>query len=286
MLRIIIALTATLALSFGCRAVVPSELIRFHCDKDTVLIQQILDAARGKSGAEAMIAILDGLKDMKYSPNTLSEEDEHLVINLHEGDDLTLIQTAVALRGALKAAMPGWRHFADELESVRYRKGEIYGFPSRLMYMSEWIADNTFRGHVKELTSELGAPGKTNRSLTYFTTHRDKFPQMKDDNIYERMRDIEMGFRQLGISYLRKETIGGRDLVNRLQDGDIIIIMDRSKDMDYSEIFFARLRDGKVYMQKFDKAGGDLVISERPLDDYFRHEGRNALGYRVVRVTD
>ena len=52
-----------------------------------------------------------------------------------------------------------WRDFIYNLKRMRYRSGEINGYPSRLHYVSDWIVDNRFRGNFadrsEEHTSEL-----------------------------------------------------------------------------------------------------------------------------------
>ena len=46
--------------------------------------------------------------------------------------------------------------YRNTLQQIRYRRGRVDGYASRLHYFTDWIRDNEQKGLVRELTADLG----------------------------------------------------------------------------------------------------------------------------------
>src|SRR5690606_12471803 len=81
---------------------------------------------------------------------------ERLVINLRGLDCVSFVENTLALSRLVRAGVSDFEAFQAEIRALRYRDGAIDGYPSRLHYFTEWIADNERMGRVRDVTPELG----------------------------------------------------------------------------------------------------------------------------------
>lgn len=264
----------------------PESGIRFHCAQDTLRIDSLLLSNIGKSGNEAVMPLIEGLIGTPYKSGTLEAEEEILTLNIDELDCTTFVENVVAMSKALENVTPDWRKMAEELKNIRYRKGNIDGYASRLHYFSDWIGENMYRGYIEDITERLPSSLSRMKSLSYMTRHRNEYPALADSAVYDRMKMVEEGFRLLRIPYLKKESIGNKKDLALLRSGDIIAILSGNPDLDVQHVGFIEMRDGIAYLIHASKKEGKVVRESRPLSDYFKHDGRTAAGFRVLRVKD
>ena len=135
------------------------ESVRFHCDKDTVKINQLLAEALSNKNistpGEYMAFFGNKLIGTPYVAHTLEGEKEYLTINIDELDCTTFVESLIALTRAAMSNAPTWYAYADNLEKIRYHDGKLGDYTSRLHYISAWVVENTSRGYVKEISSEI-----------------------------------------------------------------------------------------------------------------------------------
>lgn len=118
------------------------------------------------------------------------------------------------------------------------------------------------------------------------TRHRNKYPALADSAVYDRMKMLEEGFRLLKIPYLKKESIRNKKDLAMLRSGDIIAILSPDPDLDVQHVGFIEMKDGVAYLIHASQKEGKVLRENRPLWDYFKHEGSSASGFRVLRVKD
>ncbi len=258
--------------------------LRFHCERDTTRIIEILDKAKGLSGPEATMAIINEFIGCPYSDEELEGVEEALVVNVDAVNDRSLLDNVVAMKRTLVSPNPDWRDFTRNLENVRYRKGERSDFASRLHYMADWISDNTYKGNVKELTDGLASSRSTQKSLDRITHEADRYPALKDSATLDRMKMVEMGLRSMRVPYMPKETINR--LGKELRDGDIIVLLTKDRDIDASHVGFIVMEGGKPFMIHASPEAGKVIKEPKMIDDYFRHGGKQIPGYRIIRIED
>lgn len=118
------------------------------------------------------------------------------------------------------------------------------------------------------------------------TLHPELYPALKDSLQYEKMKVLEMGFCNYRIPYLKKESVYKKKVTDTFENGDIIIFLTKDADLDASHIGLLEMRDGVPYVVHASQAEGKVTKMTAPLSDYFKHEGRNVAGYRIVRARD
>ncbi|MDE7096282.1 MAG: DUF1460 domain-containing protein, partial [Muribaculaceae bacterium] len=152
------------------------DSIAFHCDSDTTDINTLLHAPELKEMTpENRLAFF--AKNLVGGPSAIREEildaDTLLfTVNIHSFTPLSFISTCIALAQAYEtSASPNWRDFADKYEAIMYKGGKSTDFVSRVLYPSDWIADNIFRGNVTDATQRLDGiePRKKEKSIDYIS---------------------------------------------------------------------------------------------------------------------
>lgn len=119
-------------------------------------------------------------------------------------DCTTFVETVIALAHTAADGRTSWRDYLNMLESIRYRRGEIAGYPSRLHYVSDWILDNVSRGNVTEVTGSMPGVEYVVKTLDFMSSHRGSYPALADDDNYAKIKYIEEGYRNHRYPYIKK----------------------------------------------------------------------------------
>jgi hypothetical protein len=146
----------------------------------------------------AMSVVGRSLVGTPYVPQTLEVEGpERLVINLRGLDCVTFVENVYAIAALLKAGA-GDRlsdrvaveaEYERVLRGLRYRDGFIDGYPSRLHYFSEWIADGESKLLVDDVTLSLGGV-VDEEPVRFMSTHPEAYRQLSDADGQIREGDI------------------------------------------------------------------------------------------------
>ncbi len=129
---------------------------------------------------ELIAAIGQRFVGAPYTPGLLEvPETEQLVVNLREFDCVTYVEHMLSMARAIAAGEPTYGRFKDELRRIRYRDGELTGYPSRLHYFSEWISNNDDKGVVENITQALGGVRDTT-GIDFMSRHTESYRQLAD----------------------------------------------------------------------------------------------------------
>jgi hypothetical protein len=226
-----------------------------------------------------------------YAPGTLEVEGpERLVINFRALDCVTFVENVLAMTrfvrggGAGRLAERGRAEAAYEaiLRDIRYRDGRIAGYPSRLHYFSDWIADNERRGGLTDITPALGGVSDA-EPIDFMTSHVDSYRQLADATNLDAVRSIEERLSVAGRYYLPEHSI--EDVAHRIRDGDIIAATSTVEGLDVAHTGLALRVDGTLRLLHAPLVGEAVQISERPLADRIRRiDGQD--GIIVARPID
>lgn len=261
--------------------------IRWHNEEsDTTAITEILTEAHGRKWSnlsECTGYIARKFIGRPYVAHTLEGETEDVTVNLDELDCTTLVDVAAALAYTVGEGRTGWQDFVYNLERMRYRSGKADGYASRLHYNCEWAMDNIHRGNVTDVTDLVGNSRYAVRSIDYMSQHRDSYPALKDSATFERIKQVENGFRNHRFPYIRTADLGSKDVSERLRDGDIIAFVSNRKDLDVTHLGIIVKEDGKVKVLHASSSHGKVEISESTLPDFVKRN-RYWIGIRVYRL--
>ncbi|MEZ4424366.1 MAG: DUF1460 domain-containing protein [Gemmatimonadota bacterium] len=206
-----------------------------------------------------------------YTPGTLEVGDrEALVVNLREFDCVTFVENTLAIARTLRLTDSTdpevlKRTFVGELAGLRYRGGSLNGYPSRLHYFSEWIADNAARGHLVPLTAELGGVVDP-EPVRFMSTHPDAYRQMADPEVREAIVRIESSLGER--TWIPQDRIAG--IEERIKDGDVIAATSTVEGLDVAHTGIALHVDGRLHLMHAPLVGKSVEISELPLAERIR----------------
>lgn len=260
---------------------------RHHCSKDTIEISEMLaelSPLRQRPLHEIVVAAARLLEGRPYVGHTLEGDVEQMVINIDELDCVTFVENCFALARTVSSGSLSWREHARNLESLRYRRGEQKGYDSRLHYTTDWFTDNIYRGNIREITTSIPHYRTLRKTLNFMTTHRDLYPALADDSVYNACKEVERGFHSMLIPYITREDSRKSDVAEALQDGDMISFLSKKDGLDSSHVALLRIVDGKIYMMHASMKKGKVTFETAPLYDYFKYSKRDSPGFRVVRL--
>lgn len=262
--------------------------------------QNIICSAQDKTAFETKINAINGLleKDLgativvigktflgtPYVAKTLEVgETESLVINLQGLDCTTFVENVLAFTLSAKQGKTDFKDFTKYLETIRYKNGKLAGYPSRLHYFSEWIANNQLKGIVTDITAEIGGI-PMRKEINFMSTHRELYPFLKenDDNLAQ-IKASETFLNNEPICLLPQHQIEAHEYL--IQSGDIIALTTTIKGLDITHTGIAtREKDGRIHLLHASSAGA-VTVSELPLVDYLKGIKSNS-GIMVVRVNE
>jgi len=273
--------TAIIAGSGDCSAYEP----RIHCQEDTVAIGNILKklSSSGANFGKRVITAAHELEGTPYASPADNDSIGTIVINLHGFDRLGFVNTVLALADASRQKVPRVQEYERMYESYSRRKGEDNGFASQLIYGADWVVDNVYRGHLKEMTEYLGGGGFKTKTLDYLTRHRDQYPAMKNPDTYDKVRMMEMGYRSHRIPHMKKQSSSNKPLHELMKDGDIIIMLSNEIDFDIYDIGIVEMKEGEPYLIHISHENGKVITDPYPMSRLFKLEGQHFYGFRWLR---
>jgi len=215
---------------------------------------------------------------------------EQVVVNLQEMDCVTLVENVLALallireanRENLKSDLEIQGFYRRLLTRIRYRRGRVDGYPSRLHYFSDWILDNEAKGLVREVTSELGGV-EDYRAIDFMSEHPESYQQLANPVVLEAIQEREAYLSSLTRYRIPQDQIATWS--SWIQDGDIIAATSTVEGLDVVHTGLALWRDGALHLLHAPNVGGLVEVSDLPLAErVMRLESMD--GIRVVRPLD
>ncbi|MDR1914462.1 MAG: DUF1460 domain-containing protein, partial [Clostridiales bacterium] len=189
--------------------------------------------------SDLMINAAFSLLNTPYVPAVLERNDEEkLVVNLQELDCMTFVENCLALSRSAQYSSPDYDYFVRELRKIRYRKGVIQGYTSRLHYTTDWLYDNAEKGIMEDITYALGGK-KFKPQVSYMSSHPDLYPALKDNlPEVERMIEIENQInRRNSYYYIPRNEIQEKTAL--IKNGDIICFTTSLPGLDISHLGIA-----------------------------------------------
>ena len=279
-----------LALSFASLsafAIAPSDM-RFHCNNDTLKINELLrkGAECGKNNANELVAFYaKQLLGTPYVAHTLESDREWLTINIDELDCTTFVETLYALTRATLDMRRSWRDFARNIESIRYRNGELGDYSSRLHYVSDWIANNSHRGNIREVTAEIDGAKYEIKTINFMTANRDKYPQLADSAMFAKIKNFEIGYRMHRYPYLKKEWIDSKETAAGLKNGDFVALISKTEGLDVSHMGIIIKEGNSFKLLHASSKEKKVVLEKDDLKETLRRN-RSCTGIRIIRIVE
>lgn len=264
------------------------QQMRFHCDKDTTEINNLLMKGQEsglKSPNQLVAFYAQQLLGRPYVAHTLEGETEALTINIDQLDCTTFVETLYALARTTMNGRISWRDYAANLENLRYRDGVMGDYSSRLHYISEWIVNNRGRGNLIEVTRDIPTADFLIKDINFMSTHKDNYTSLKDNpEMVEKIRNFENGYRHHRMPYIKKQWLARKDVKAALKSGDFVGLVTKIDGLDISHLGIVYKDDkGEVYLLDASMTGGKVQLEKENMADMLRHSKSN-LGLRVFRI--
>ena len=242
-----------------------------------------LESIDASNLGDTIAAVGQSFLGTPYVEKTLEVGDtETLVVNFSGLDCTTFVENVMVFTSLLKKQQNDFEDFTEELETVRYRNGEMNGYPSRLHYFTGWIRNNEKKGLVKDITADLGGV-ELEKPINFMGTHRNLYPFLSSDENFKAILDVEKELAKEKICYLPQNQIESKEQL--IKSGDIIALATSIKGLDVTHTGIAiHQPDGRLHLLHASSKNGEVEISELPLVDYLKNIKSN-IGIIVVRPT-
>lgn len=204
-----------------------------------------------------------------YVSHTLEVEgEERLVVNLREFDCTTFVESVIALARMVRSGSFELDTFFRELQSVRYRDGNLQGYASRLHYISDWVYNNEKKELLKNISGALGGVSEK-KAINFMTTHRNAYRQLKDnDRLLQEIQVIESNINTRGgFHYLPKENIS--TMASMIPHMSMVAFTTSIKGLDVSHMGFAfQTGAGRLTFIHASSTLKKVVIDQKTLIGY------------------
>ncbi|PIB28620.1 N-acetylmuramoyl-L-alanine amidase-like domain-containing protein [Maribacter sp. 4G9] len=237
---------------------------------DRQAVQTKIDETQGLEQpdfGQTLVAVGKTFLKTPYVAKTLEIGDtETLVVNLQGLDCTTFVENVLAFSLMLKEGKTSFDDFTKNLETIRYKDGNLEGYTSRLHYFSEWIANNAEKGLLKDITGEIGGKEIT-KDINFMSEHRDLYPFLADDTNFEKIKASEKYLNSQPICVLAQDQIAENE--HLIQSGDIIALATSINGLDVTHTGIAtREADGRIHLLHASTGSMEVEVSEKPLAEY------------------
>lgn len=238
-------------------------------DQEIALKTFAMAARRGlqeDAVGEIMAVVGSSFTGTPYAAHALEVPGpERLVVNLRGFDCTTFVESTLALSRCVKLGTATFEAFQQQLQTIRYRAGAIQGYPSRLHYLIDWVADNERKRIVRDITRDLGGVTVT-KPIDFMTTHRQDYRQLDSEENVHAIAETEHRLTERTYAVVAKQRIA---LVqDRLRNGDIIALATTVKGLDVTHMGMA-VRSGRIVrLLHAPLSDGTVQLSERALPEY------------------
>lgn len=262
-----------------------------YTQADSALVVKLLRQGMSQpAGTNMVLYFARQFMDVPYVAATLEvNSTEQLVVNLHQLDCTTYVETVLALTLTAQRGLATFDAYCDQLSQLRYRDGVMNGYPSRNHYFSQWIDSNQRLGLVREITgTQPPFTARQTIDLHYMSQHPDKYPMLRDnvrDQAVIRANELKVNGRV--VHYIPKSALRGtrRSALGCIHDGDVLALVTRKDGLDVSHLGFAVWgQDGRLHLLNASMLYKKVVLDSNTLYQY-QQKQTSQTGIRVIRLT-
>ena len=265
---------------FVCFPMMQAQNIQYT-KSDSVKVESFLmEAYKQDFTTNWVLYFSSKLMGIPYVAKTLEGNDtEKLIINLRQLDCTTFVENVMALSICAQRRLYTFNDFCRYLRLLRYKNGMI-SYPTRLHYFTQWIADNTELGFVKEIQSPDSVFTRIQTlDINYMSTHSAQYPMLVRHPSW--ISEIELQGKQF--RYIPKEEINNSNAFrDAIKDGDIIAITTKKKGLDTSHIGFAVWHLDGLHLINASQIHKKVVDEPMTLYNYMQ-EHPSQVGIRIIR---
>lgn len=258
---------------------------RFYSESDSIRIESLLYDSRHFVPSETnpiQLFFGESLIGTPYVAHTLEYPEEKLVIDLSRLDCMTFVENVLALTQTAKGEDLSWQQFARKLQQIRYREGHADGYASRLHYSTDWIARNSARGFIRDITASI-VHDSIDVSLYFMSNHAEKYQALSQNREeVERIKAVESKYQNYRVPYIPKEKLN-EEIMSKIPAGAIIAITTSIAGLDIAHLGIACRIDGELHLLHASLGKKQVVIEPVTLDKQLARY-KTQTGIRVLEI--
>ena len=244
------------------------------------VIEEKLKLPQKPSISETLIQIGESFLGLPYEGGTLEGPEEKLVCKLDAFDCYTFVENVLAIALTKHSKNKSFQFYLQNLQNLRYRKGEIYGYTSRIHYFSEWVKLAEQRRILQDLTPVFGV--KTGKKINFMSKNRILYPSFaKDQQIFEEVVEMEKSLEKYPQYQIAKADY--KTYEQLIKSGDIISFTSSTPGLDVNHEGFAVWKNEKLYLMHASIEKKKVIISEETLQEYLFRIKKHS-GIMLIRV--
>ena len=270
----------------GCVQTLSAQTAVTYKREDSLTVCRLLQKS---SRSVDVLSLARQFIEVPYVAHTLEvNDDEQLVVNTRQLDCTTFVETVTALKLCLQQGKRSWNDYVETLRLLRYRGGRLDGYPSRLHYFSDWIADKTrmrLVSEVQEPNPPFSAVQKI--AVSYMSEHPKAYKALKNHpELVPQIRRQEQALTGTTARYIPKADIKNTDLLRKaIKDGDIIAITCNKPGLDIARLGFAVWRGDGLHLLNASQIHR-MVVEEPMTLRYYMQKHPKFTGIRIVRINN
>ncbi|MBP7509687.1 MAG: DUF1460 domain-containing protein, partial [Prolixibacteraceae bacterium] len=155
----------------------------------------------------------------------------------------------------------------NQLKKLKYRKGIINGYASKIHYFSEWLSENE-KNNIFEICSKKIGGIPYDVTVNFMSSHPQFYKQLKDDSLLT--GEISLIEQRISTSdslfYIPKDKV--KEIEKYLKEGMIIGITTNIPGLDISHSGITVKVNDRIHLLHASSDAGKVVITPIPLYDY------------------
>lgn len=255
--------------------------IVFAQSADEMVFMQKMKLPKGENKAQTAIAIAKSFIGQPYKAGTLDAlPNEQLVCNLRDFDCWTFVESVTAMTLTKYDDKPSYDKFNNHLKNLRYRKGKVNGYGSRIHYFKEWMIQTEDNNIAQEMTPLIGGE-EANKNINFMTSHRNLYAKLQDNESFSAVEKAQKTINTYDFFYIPKSKVS--KIESEIEDGDIIGITSGVEGLDFNHEGFAIKLNGRIHLLHASYDLKKVMITTEPLADYLNRIKKHS-GITVLRL--
>ncbi|AFK05116.1 protein of unknown function DUF1460 [Emticicia oligotrophica DSM 17448] len=248
---------------------------------DEMIFMQKMKIKKSATKAQTALAIAKSFIGQPYKAGTLDAQPvEQLVCNLRDFDCWTFVESVTAMALTKFDENQSYDKFNNYLKNLRYRKGEINGYGSRIHYFKEWMIQTEDYNITQDMTPLIGGE-EINKTINFMTSHRNLYSKLLDNKAFAEVEKSQKTINTYDFFYIPKEKVA--KVESEIQDGDIIGITSTVPGLDFNHEGFAIKQNGRIHLLHASYDLKKVMITTEPLADYLNRIKKHS-GITVLRL--
>ena len=186
---------------------------------------------------------------------------EQLVCRLDGFDCFTFDEAMLAMARTVKEESYSYDRYKEYTRQLRYRNGDM-SYCNRMHYYTAFVQQAEEEGVLRNITEEIGGVRRPDKRYAYMGAHRDAYPQLESDSLYQCIQQVEERLnRTMDYYYVPQDSI--RQVYDQLKAGDLISTATDIEGLDVTHTGLVyKGSDGSTGLLHASTSGGVKISSD------------------------